>query len=278
MSTLLKVRLDREYVERASELLFRVGFGGLSEELAGRQVVLVAGDDDAARLQARRERFEALASEHGIAFEITTLELSDAWKVEWIAALEPVELAPGIRLVPRSPEGVIAAGDIHLIPALAFGYGEHATTRMASRWLVEHAPGKRVLDVGSGTGVLCFVAAHLGAQRALGIDIDEPSVLAARANAELNGLGERCEFSSAHLGQVGCDFDVVIANIDAVTLQRLAPELCAALTSGGTLGLTGILDEQADAVVRAFAAQGRQLQQQMTEEGWCLLSGGAECL
>jgi ribosomal protein L11 methyltransferase len=272
LTTLFKVRVEDKHAERASELLFHAGFAGLSEESTGASVTLTAGAEDKAETERMRNAFERAAAEHGFPFEGWTEELSDDWKLSWIEALEPVQLTPTVRLVPREPPATRLPGDLYLKPALAFGYGEHPTTRMAASWLQERALGRRVLDVGSGTGVLCFVAAHKGAHHAHGVDIDGPSVLAAQDNARLNGLDQLCTFSTAQLEALSCDFEVVIANIDARTLRSLASELCARLAPGGSLGLTGLLEEQTQEVQSAFESCGCRFAPPISEAGWCLLS------
>jgi ribosomal protein L11 methyltransferase len=107
---------------------------------------------------------------------------------------------------------------------------------------------------------------------ALGIDIDLPSVQAATENATLNGFGGVCQFSAAQLSELDRNFDVLVANIDARTLAALAPELCARVSPGAPIALTGVLLEQAPAVQRAFEAQGCRLEQATSEDDWCLLS------
>src|SRR5690606_13969827 len=115
-----------------------------------------------------------------------------------------------------------------------------------------------VLDVGTGNGVLCLVAAQRGPS-AVGIDIDAVAIDAARRNAELNQLSSRCDFSTTPLDRVEGRYDVVIANIDAPTLGSLAHALSEHLAPGGSLMLTGLLEEQKDEPEATFSRLGIEL-------------------
>jgi ribosomal protein L11 methyltransferase len=141
-------------------------------------------------------------------------------------------------------------------PDACFGSGSHPTTRLAAARVQAAClakSGLTVLDVGSGTGVLCFVAARSGAKHCFGIDIDPLAVQNARENAELNALSGPCEFSDEPLESLGPTFDLVVANIDEPTLLALAPALATRLTPNGELFVTGVLGEQEAAVRAAFA-------------------------
>src|SRR5690606_30191497 len=104
-----------------------------------------------------------------------------------------VALTPNISVVPLR-DGASAAADprvLYLEPALAFGYGDHATTKMAAVWIEEFCrerPGLEMLDVGAGTGILSLIALRAGCARTVGIEIDPIAVRNAKANAALNGL------------------------------------------------------------------------------------------
>jgi ribosomal protein L11 methyltransferase len=270
MAKLVRVRVRADHAERAAALLFELGFDSLVEESRRDGVVLSASAD--AGLDERLEQLRSASAEQHLATDVWVEELNDDWQTAWIAALEPVQLTPGVKLVPREPEAdTIEQGAIYLKPALAFGYGDHATTRMAAAWLAEHCAAKTLLDVGTGTGVLCLVAARLGAAQAHGIDIDAASVDAAQANALLNDVSQICSFATTPLGDVRSTFDVVVANIDAVTLAQLARDICRVST--GRIALTGILEEQRESVCVAFREAGRELSHSATEGDWVLLSG-----
>lgn len=163
-----------------------------------------------------------------------------------------------------------AALNIVLDPGMAFGTGTHPTTRLCLRWLERTLRGSEsVIDFGCGSGILAIAAVKLGATRAAGIDIDPQAVLAARRNADQNGVDVRFVCAPAELGGAA---DIVVANILAQPLIVLAPLLSDLTLPGGRISLSGILTEQAHEVVEAYGTWfdfGHTEQ----EDGWVLLSG-----
>ncbi len=152
-----------------------------------------------------------------------------------------------------------SALNLRLDPGAAFGTGSHASTRLCLLWLQEAlGPGMSVLDFGCGSGILSIAAARLGAGRVEGVDIDPAAVLAARANAARNGATVHYTLAAAATAPARTDtrYDLVVANILANPLMLLAPALCARLSPGGAIFLCGILERQAQDVVRAYAAHG----------------------
>ncbi|MBL9189055.1 MAG: 50S ribosomal protein L11 methyltransferase [Opitutaceae bacterium] len=153
-----------------------------------------------------------------------------------------------------------------LDPGLAFGTGNHETTRLCVERLValaESSPAggqalaaRRVIDAGCGSGILALSAALLGFGHVRGFDNDSEAVRVSEENAALNGLAERVQFSTGDLmtGLAGQTADVVLANIQADVLMRFARELVAAVAPGGTLVLSGILAQENAQVSAAFAA------------------------
>lgn len=153
----------------------------------------------------------------------------------------------------RAPPGEAV---LWLDPGLAFGTGNHETTRLCVERLVALAPRRRVLDAGCGSGILALSAALLGCPEAAGFDRDPEAVRASRQNAKLNGLGARVSFEVAELaaGLAGREADLVLANIQADALAAHARELAAAVAPGGALVLSGILASEAGEVRSAFSA------------------------
>jgi ribosomal protein L11 methyltransferase len=160
---------------------------------------------------------------------------------------------------------------LHLDPGLAFGTGTHPTTRLCLEW-IEGADlaGKTVLDFGCGSGVLGIAAALCGAAQVLCVDYDPQAFEATRDNAARNGVADRLDAVCADTPPAGT-FDVVLSNILAGILVRLADPLQAAGGAGAAMALAGILDEQAGQVVAAFPRL-RQPQRR-SHEGWVLISG-----
>lgn len=154
------------------------------------------------------------------------------------------------------PKGDVA---IWLDPGMAFGTGNHETTRLCCERLVAFAglrgTGGRVIDAGCGSGILALSAARLGFRGVRGFDNDPEAVAVSRENAALNGLADEVAFTVDDLdsGLAGQEADLAIANIQADVLVRFAPRLVGAVARGGALVLSGILATEIDAVRRAFA-------------------------
>lgn len=168
-----------------------------------------------------------------------------------------------------------ARASLMLEPGMAFGTGEHATTRMCCEWLQRHlraqsAPSS-VLDYGAGSGILALTALSFGARDAVAVDIHAESNKVAKWNAEQNGLGDRM---AVYLPQEAPEdqYDVVVANILAPTLVELAPLLAQRSRPGGWLALSGILLRQVDAVRLAYEKNGFVAHEGADEGGWAMLS------
>jgi ribosomal protein L11 methyltransferase len=155
------------------------------------------------------------------------------------------------------PEGDVA---IWLDPGMAFGTGNHETTRLCCERLVAFAEsrgtGARVIDAGCGSGILALSASRLGFRGVRGFDNDPEAVAVSNGNAALNGLAGEVAFTVDDLdsGLAGREADLVIANIQADVLMRCAPRLVRAVAHGGALVLSGILAAEIEFVKRAFAA------------------------
>ena len=155
---------------------------------------------------------------------------------------------------------VLPAGDaaLWLDPGLAFGTGNHETTRLCVERLVtlaeEHGARSAVIDAGCGSGILALSAALLGYRDIVGFDNDPEAVRVSEENAALNGLAGRVHFLAADLvtGLAGRQAGIVLANIQADVLMRFAAELVGAVAPGGTLVLSGILAHENSAVREAF--------------------------
>lgn len=195
-----------------------------------------------------------------------TNEAEQDWQAEFKKNLKPVQ-AGRVTIVPPWLTGEVPAGQVPLViePGMAFGTGHHATTRMAVEALSAlDLSGKRVMDVGTGSGVLAIAAALLGAELGYGVDIDPITVPIARENAEMNGVpAGRVRFEEGTLGEELPDdvtpdglFDVLVANLYAELHDLLAGEYAAHLPGGGALVLTGILTSKLPLVRDALEREG----------------------
>ena len=148
---------------------------------------------------------------------------------------------------------------------LAFGTGTHATTALCLRWLAQHPPaGREVVDFGCGSGILAIAALKLGARHAWGVDVDPRAVEVSRENAERNAVAERITLGLPPILPPDLSADLVIANILAQPLIRLAKP-------GGTLILSGMLDNQAAEVSSHYA--GKIDFETHSDDNWAMLTG-----
>ncbi len=165
---------------------------------------------------------------------------------------------------------------LRLDPGPAFGTGLHPTTQLCLRALERFLqPGMRVLDLGTGSGILAIAAARLGSGPILALDNDPVAVQAARGNVRRNRLGGRIqvregtlEFGTQHAAPWEGPFDLILANLLARTIRELAGRMAAALAPGGLLIASGILVEQADEVQAALQAVGLMSIEKLQEDDW----------
>ena len=197
---------------------------------------------------------------------------------DWVALtqrqFEPIRAGERLWIVPtwHAPPQP-GAVNVILDPGAAFGTGSHPTTRLCLGWLERHVrTGDTVLDYGCGSGILGIAALKLGAAQATGVDIDPLALEAARYNAQRNGV--HLDARDAHAALAGAA-DITVANILANPLRMLAPLLATHTHPGGSIVLSGILDEQAAAVIEAYAPWSR-LEVAGREAGWVLLAGRRE--
>lgn len=175
------------------------------------------------------------------------------------------------------PRPALADAELVLEPGMAFGTGEHQTTQLCCQWLQRElagrqGPGPEVLDFGSGSGILALSAIAFGATRATLVDTDREANRVAAFNAVANGLADRVSVHTPDDAPTGRTYEVVVANILAMTLIELAPTICALTAPGGRLGLSGVLERQAEAVQQAYA-HAFDFDPTVELNGWVIITG-----
>ncbi|MET0342008.1 MAG: 50S ribosomal protein L11 methyltransferase [Polyangiales bacterium] len=253
------VPVDTEEVEEVSYLLWELGALGVEERDAttlnkndpgGEGVTLVASfPDDAAAAAAVAE----LAPRAARVEHVVGDEWRDAYKQFFkVTPLgERLVIRPSWEPYTPAPHEVVVTVD----PGRAFGTGTHESTRLLMQALDRHVRGgERVLDVGTGTGILAICALKLGATDALCIDVDPDAVEVTRENAAFNEVGARIEAGTTPVEDVPGSYPLVLANIQATVLIPLAAPIAARVAAGGLLMLSGILVGQEDDVRAAYPA------------------------
>ncbi len=183
------------------------------------------------------------------------------WATSWKHHFKPLEIGQTLLITPswELPDATEERSVIVLDPGMAFGTGGHETTRLCLECLesllvpppVDLAELK-LLDLGTGSGILAIAAAKLGACRIEAVDIDPQAVKVAEENCTLNGVTAQVRCSTTPLEQLGDGYRIILANILAEELVRLAPELVKRLAPGGSLILSGILAERETLVRHGF--------------------------
>ena len=208
---------------------------------------------------------------------VSTVQDSD-WENNWREYYKPIEVGEKLVVVPeweKVPEG----GRIPLIldPGLIFGTGSHATTKMCLRALEKEAvAGKRVLDLGCGSGILGIGALVLGCDSCSGVDIDPKAPDIACANAALNGIGKDrfrvCAgdvlSDSSMIRTLGTDYDIILANIVADVIIALAPKIRFFMKKGAVFICSGIIDGRENEVRAALTSAGLSVQEHLHDEEW----------
>ena len=206
--------------------------------------------------------------------EIVPLEDKD-WEHAWQDHYHVLRIGKRVVIRPSWRDYEPEPGDlvITLDPGMAFGTGLHPSTQLCVQAL-ENAvrPGMWVLDMGTGSGILAIAAAHLGASHVLGVDNDRIAVNAALENAAANGFRNRIDVEEGSLSAVKGQFDLIVVNIlEHIILDMLAHDMAACLKPGGQIIAAGILDTQADEVVKAFGVQGLRLVDRQQDKDWVML-------
>jgi ribosomal protein L11 methyltransferase len=225
----------------------------------------------AARRQNLREAIRELvaggeleyASEHGRTFLVPSFDRP-------VRVSGRVVLTPPGRAFHAGPQDVV----VRIGAGAAFGAGRHPTTRLALRGiefalgLLPQRPGRAVLDIGTGTGVLAIAAVKLGVERGLGIDIDPGALAEAAENIGLNGLAGRIEITDRALEAVTGPFALVTANLRPPTLVELAARIAALAEPHGALVLSGLRCEEQDSVVPAYCGRNYECVWVSAEDDW----------
>ena len=198
------------------------------------------------------------------------------WSECWKQYYKPFRAGKHLVIKPSWENWNAAPGDliIELDPGMAFGTGTHETTAMCVEMIEKHYHGGKVLDVGTGSGILAIAAARLGADSVLGVDIDPMAVQVAKENVEKNGLSGRIEIRQGDLvaGLEGVKCEFAVANILADVIALLAGPLRRHLTENAVFVCSGIIKEREDDVKKVLADNGYILFDRLQKGEWVALA------
>jgi ribosomal protein L11 methyltransferase len=234
-------------------------------------------DGDAGRALARSAR-DAFARA-GMSAEVTARDVAEEdWAEAWKEYFHVEHYGKRIVVVPswREYEAQPEESVLRLDPGMAFGTGQHETTRMCLEALERSVvPGARVVDVGCGSGILAIAAAKLGARDVYAVDVDPNCVRVTRENAQINGVDGVVRVAAGSLDaswpfadDLAGRCDLVVANIIARVIIELAPAAVGALRPGGRLVVSGIIGEREVETRTALEAAGARIESTRAMEDW----------
>ena len=273
----LSITVPFEYVEPVSYLFERYGYGLSVETKPGDHAVLRSYLPSLSRQRlAHIEVGIKLASavaELG-ELQITPLGADEDWRDSWKQHFTLLRVGRNLVVKPSWIDYEAQPGDvvIDLDPGLAFGTGYHPTTYSCLEALEELVrPGHRVLDVGTGSGILTIAAAKLGAAHVTAVDIDGHAVRAARKNFQRTGISGVVAAESGSIpGAVtrGRTYDLAVANISARGVRLVSPAIPDLLAPDGVFIASGVIVDQHDEAVSAIAEAGLVIEELRQREDW----------
>ncbi|MBR2043786.1 MAG: 50S ribosomal protein L11 methyltransferase [Clostridia bacterium] len=208
-----------------------------------------------------------------IPFDVSYVTVTDVdWNENWKKYFHTTEIGSRLAVVPAwekydNPDNRCI---LKIDPGAAFGTGTHATTSLCLKLLEEYVrAGDSVLDIGCGSGILSIAGVLLGAENAVGVDIDETSVRVAKANAEMNGVALKTEYIHGDLAEkVSGKYDIVCANIVADVVMRLLSNVSDYMYNDSVLIASGIIDSRAEEVKRSILDNGFTVLQELRNDNW----------
>lgn len=270
------LRITPHAADAAGELLRRAGAAGWESPAADTVVGYLPADHRAdERVAALREQVRALAAfglDPGPGEVVVEVIQERPWEELWKSYFRPTRLGRVV-VSPTWEQTELAPGEVlvTLDPGMAFGSGAHATTRLCLLALQEELPaGGRVLDVGTGSGILAIAAARLGASHILALDNDDDVLPIARENAALNGVADRVQIRAGEIDAAppAERWDVILANIAPDPVMTIASQARDRLVPGGVFIGAGIPATRGQEVGEALGAAGFHVERTPREAEW----------
>ncbi|MDI6857313.1 MAG: 50S ribosomal protein L11 methyltransferase [Dehalococcoidia bacterium] len=280
-------------VEAVAEVMRRYSSGGVAieEPLLSRDEPPVIDPDRPRFVKAYLRRDHHLPSlRRALRRDLARLDLSgplprlrgrvvreEHWAEAWRRYFDIERVGERVVVCPAWRRYRARSGEvvIRLDPGMAFGTGQHPTTRMCLVALERRVrAGCRLLDLGAGSGILAIAAAKLSAREVVALDTDPLAIAVAEKNVALNGVGGQVTVRPGSVGEKWPasppfrPFDCLVANINADTIVRLAPALVAALREGGVGIVSGIIDEKEEGCRRALESAGARIVEVMADGDW----------
>jgi ribosomal protein L11 methyltransferase len=263
-------------IEAAGAVLLRAAPAGIAEVVRRRRRTLLAYLPASAAGRAALRRLRRALRALGL--RARARRRSDArWRAARRGRQRPIRVGP-LEIQPAHWRKPPASGHVavRLDAGMAFGSGEHPTTQLCLRALARGVRGARVIDVGTGSGILAIAAARLGAARVLALDTDPVAVEVARANVRRNGVGRRVRVRRGDGARdVRARADLVLANLTADEAGRVLPQVARCLRPGGRVVLSGFGVRRAAGVAAAAVRCGLRVEHIARLRGWAAVCARA---
>ena len=274
----VSILTDETLSEKLLGILTQLGFEGFWEDAPALKCY-ISSDRWSPAMMREVESIASLVarSSASIAPKISARTLKDGnWNEEWEKAIRPIRVSERIVIAPTWNECEAHSDQIVLTidPKMSFGTGYHESTRLILRLMEKHLrPAMRVLDVGTGTGVLAIAALKLGAASAVAVDTDEWSYNNALENMRLNHVEDHLKIIHGEIASVPpSTFDVILANIQRNIIEGILGEMKAQLAEKGLLLLSGLLTSDREAILKRFRDSGFSIEEEMAENEWIALA------
>ena len=266
----MRIAAPRQRADEIAAEVFAAGASGLEEREDGDGIVLLVY---APRADAEAVRSAALGVVGGDGVGPVEPVAGRDWPETWKEGLAPLVVSPRLVVRPPFAPHALAAGQHEVViePRQAFGTGAHGSTALALALLdarIAALRPARVLDVGSGSGVLAIAALQLGAGRALACDLDPIAARETRENAARNGVAARLAVFAGTLDAIGPRagvFELVVANVISSELRPMLGSLVARVSPDGVAILSGLLAGERDAIAAALSRHGLRIDGERAE-------------
>lgn len=271
----LRIGAPRESLDALMNKMTEMGSLGFLE----RNDTLVAYFEDQGNIKRLCEEMNAFRKvlrssglNHLFSLDAISLAGKD-WNKSWKEGLGPIDVGERFVIIPSWIEVKTDRIPLVIDPGMAFGTGQHESTRMCILLLEKLSQGQAggaLLDIGTGTGILAICAGKLGFHQTVAVDTDPDAVATAQRNIEGNGL-ENVKVKKGSISDVGGTFDVIVANLYAEVLLNMVWEIQKRLKSGGRAILSGMLSGQEHDIAEKMDEAGLRLKEKAAEGDWVAL-------
>jgi ribosomal protein L11 methyltransferase len=262
--------------EILSSILWELDITGINEEVNCLRVF--TGTESDLNQDRINEQLQKLVAENLLReFRVEESVFEDKnWNEEWEKSLNIINVSDKVVIKPSSKEYKQKEDEIVITidPKMSFGTGEHQTTKLVIRMLEQYVKkGMKVLDAGTGTGILSIAAIKLGASEAIGFDTDEWCFENARENCTVNNVSDKVEIRIGDIGVIKeNEFDLILANIQKNILIELSDGFRQRLKKNGIIVLSGLLVDDEKVILKEYSNRGFRHLETGTMDEWIALS------